>query len=329
MDGRGRLAQSLTPAGSSREPSGITIDALPRRRATRRAQPRAGRDSAFERWIERHAAFLTALRFYRGGGLAASLLIVAGSIGYGVVKGGHTGEIASVFKDVRDWAGNAAGFRIAGIAFTGQKHLNREEILARAGVTGTSSLLFLDVADARTRLMADPRIADATLLKLYPDRLQITITERKPYALWQVNGRVSVIAADGSVLENYVSRPFVDLPLLVGKGAEARAKEFLQLLDKYPDVRANVRASVLIAERRWNLRLKNGLDVKLPEADVAQALERLATLDREQRLTSRDITIVDLREPDRVTVRLSEAASQAREAAAKEKAKQQKKGGNA
>src|SRR6185295_12944909 len=134
-------------------------------------------------------------------------LIIFASIGYGVVKGGHTAEITKTFNNVRDMAGNTAGFRIASIAFTGNKHLNRDEILARAGVTGTSSLLFFDVADARTKLMVDPRIADATLLKLYPDRLQITITERKPYALWQMNGRVSVIADDGSVLEPYVSQP--------------------------------------------------------------------------------------------------------------------------
>ena len=327
MDGRGRLAQSLNPAGPAREPIGLTIDALPRRRVMRRALARAARESRFERLIERYDAFFTSLKFYRGGGVVASLLIIAASIGYGVIKGGHTAEITKAFNTVRDMAGNTAGFRIASIAFTGNKHLNRDEILARAGVTGTSSLLFFDVADARTKLMVDPRIADATLLKLYPDRLQITITERKPYALWQMNGRVSVIADDGSVLEPYVSQPFVDLPLLVGKGAETRAKEFLKLLDQYPDVRANVRASVLIAERRWNLRLKNGLDVKLPEADVAQALEKLAALDRDYRLTDRDITAIDLRTQDRVTVRLSDGAAQAREAATKEKAKP-KKGGS-
>ena len=55
--------------------------------------------------------------------------------------------------------------------FSGNKHLNRDEILARAGVTGLSSLLFFDVTAARARLMSDPRIADATILKLYPDPL--------------------------------------------------------------------------------------------------------------------------------------------------------------
>ena len=78
-----------------------------------------------------------------------------------------------------------------------------------------------------------------------------------------------------------------------------------------------LRASILVAERRWNLRLKNGLDVRLPETNVAQALERLVALDREKKLLSRDITAVDLRLPDRVTVRLSDAAAQAREDALK------------
>src|SRR5262249_33856670 len=145
MDGRGRLAQSLNPAGPAREPIGLTVEALPRRRVTRRALARAARDSRFERSIARYDAFFTSLKFYRGGGIAVSLLIVAASIGYGVFKGGHTAEIVAAFKNARDVAGSTVGFRIASIAFTGNKHLNREEILARAGVTGTSSLLFFDV----------------------------------------------------------------------------------------------------------------------------------------------------------------------------------------
>jgi cell division protein FtsQ len=84
---------------------------------------------------------------------------------------------------------------------------------------------------------------------------------------------------------------------------------------------------VLVGERRWNLRLKNGIDVRLPETDVAPALERLVALDNEKNLITRDIVAIDLRLPDRVTVRLSEAAAQARTEALKDKLK--KKGGNA
>ena len=220
-----------------------------------------------------------------------------------------------------------SAFRIAAISLTGPKEVSREEILTTAGVTGHASLLFLDADAARERLMANPWIADAAVFKLYPDRLQITITEREAFALWQQDGRVSVIATDGTVLEPFVEDRYRGLPLVVGKGAERQARDFLIIVGRYPDIRSALRASVLVAERRWNLRLKNGIDVRLPENNVEEALDRLVALDRDKKLLSRDIVAVDLRLPDRVTVRLSDAAAQAREDALKEKKK--KKGGDA
>ncbi len=93
-----------------------------------------------------------------------------------------------------------------------------------------------------TRLKANPWIADATVLKLYPGRLHIAVTERDAFALWQRDGKVEVIADDGTVVEPYVGQRFAKLPLVVGAGAETRAKEFLALLDKYPaDPRAGPR----------------------------------------------------------------------------------------
>ena len=266
-------------------------------------------------------------RWPRGIGTAGTVAVILASLAYGAVKGDHIPTVVEAFKDVRDAAANAAGFRIVSVALAGQHHISREDVLAAAGVTDTTSLLFLDVEQTRERLKSNPWIADATVLKLYPGELQIGIREREAFALWQKNGQVSVIADDGTVLEPYVAPRLIELPLVVGRGAETRAKEFLALLDRYPDLRASVRATVLVGERRWNLRLKNGIDVRLPETDIAPALERLVALDKEKNLTTRDIVAIDLRLPDRVTVRLSEGAAQARIDAAKDKAK--KKGGSA
>ena len=169
------------------------------------------------------------------------------------------------------------------------------------------------VASLRERLKANPWIAEATVLKLYPGRLQIDIVERTAFALWQQGGRFSVIADDGTVLEPYVAQRFLSLPLVVGKGAEARARDFLALLARYPQVKAVTKAAIFIGERRWNLRLKDGLDIRLPETDVANALAALSRLDREDHLFSRDIVAIDMRLPDRLTVQLSEDAAKARE----------------
>jgi cell division protein FtsQ len=333
MDGGGRLAESLI-APSQRLPGAEKATAAAHtRRPARRAGGGIGRTRPGKAWWRRLAWTLEVIsgrfvRLPRHTASIAGLLIIAASAGFGVVRGGHVREIVDSVKDVRDMAANAVGFNIAGVALTGQRHLNREEILATAGVNGRASLLFFDVADARARLLTDPWIGEATVQKLLPNRLMITIVERQPFALWQKDGRVSVIAADGTVLEPYAVRRYVGLPFMVGAGADARAKDFLTKLDRHPELRANVRAFVLVAERRWNLRLKNGVDVRLPEFEVDHALDQLAALERDSKLSSRDIAAIDLRLPDRVTVRLSDAAAQAREDAAKKK-QQKSKGGNA
>src|SRR5215470_921195 len=319
MDGRGRLAQPLT-RGEQTSPAQAAGNASAR---PRRAAKRPTRITRIMRsWSSRMAD----LRLPRWAGAAATALLILASTGYGAWKGGHFPMIVDALSDARDAAASAAGFRIAAVSLSGEKHVSRGEIFAAAGVTDHASLLFLDVDTARARLKAIPWIADAAVRKLYPDRLQIIVTERDAFALWQRDGNVSVIAADGTVVGLLADWHFAHLPLVVGPGAATRARDFLTLLDAHPRIREQVRACVLVAERRWNLKLKNGLDVRLPETDVSRALDTLAELDRDRHLISRDITAIDLRLPDRASVHLSDEAAQAREDALKDKAAKRKRG---
>jgi cell division protein FtsQ len=121
--------------------------------------------AAYRQWIERCGMRIARLP-PRGFGLAGSVLLLAATLGYGAVAGGHVADVVDWLKDARDQAANAAGFRIAAIALTGPKEVSREEVLTIAGVTGHASLLFLDAEAARARLMANPWIADAAVLKL-------------------------------------------------------------------------------------------------------------------------------------------------------------------
>lgn len=260
-------------------------------------------------------------------GISMTVVLLIGSCGLGIVKGGHLQDFVTAVSDARNAMANSAGFRITSVVINGRKQLSQDEILAIGGVSGRSSLLFLDADGVRDKLKANPWIADATVLKLYPGQLMIEITERKAFALWQEAGRLSVIADDGALLEPYVSRRFLSLPLVVGKGADTQARDFLALLARYPQVNAVTKAAIYVGERRWNLRLKDGLDIRLPEQDVGNALAALSKLDKDDRLFSKDIVAIDLRLPDRLVVQLSDDAAKAREDLFKDKKK--KKAGDA
>jgi cell division protein FtsQ len=328
MDGAGRLARSQRSLGPQTDLKAAAIGAVillrewlaPKRAA---AKPRLQREQQPHRLIALAERYVP-----RRAGVAATVLILLGSAGFGMVRGGHVEEVTQALSDTRNAIANSAGFRITTVAINGRKQLTQDEVLGIGGVNGRSSLLFLDAATVRDKLKANPWIADATVLKLYPGQLQIDIVERSAFALWQRDGRLSVIAEDGAVLEPYVSRRFISLPLVVGKGAETRARDFLALLARYPQVHAATKAVIFVGERRWNLRLKDGLDIRLPEQDVGTALAALSKLDREEKLFSRDIVAVDMRLPDRLTVQLSDDAAKAREDLFKDK-KPKKKAGDA
>jgi cell division protein FtsQ len=328
MDGGGRLARSLRSLRPQADLKAAAIGAVVLlRERLGLDRVRARRPLEREQNPHRLIALLERYLPHRAG-VAATVLMLFGSAGFGIVKGGHVEELTSALSDARNAIANSAGFRITAVAINGRKQLTQDEVLAIGGVNGRSSLLFLDAAVVRDKLKANPWIREATVLKLYPGQLQIDIVERSAFALWQQDGRLSVISDDGAVLESYVSRRFLSLPLVVGKGAETRARDFLALLARYPQVRAATKAAVFVGERRWNLRLKDGLDIRLPENDVGNALAALSKLDKEDRLFSRDIVAIDMRLADRLTVQLSEDAAKAREELFKDK-KPKKKAGDA
>jgi cell division protein FtsQ len=326
MDGAGRSRRSRGSSGPKTDLKAAAIGAVVLLREyfaidRKRAKARADRDPPHRAivWLER--------RMPRRAALTLTLATLLGSAVLGVINGGHVDAVLAQLADSRNAMANSAGFRITSVVISGRKQLSQDEVLGIGGVNGRSSLLFLDAATVRDKLKSNPWIADATVLKFYPGQLQIDLVERTAFALWQQDGRVAVIAEDGAVLEPYVARRFMSLPLVVGKGAETRARDFLALLARYPQVHSVTKASIFVGERRWNLRLKDGLDIRLPESDVGNALAALSKMDKEDKLFSRDIVAVDMRLPDRLTVQLSEDAAKAREELFKDKKK--KKAGDA
>ena len=65
---------------------------------------------------------------------------------------------------------------------------------------------------------------------------------------------------------------------------------------------ARVRAAIWVGDRRWNLRLDNGIDIRLPEKDPQAAWAWLVALERDRQLLSHGIIAIDLRIPSRLVV---------------------------
>ena len=229
---------------------------------------------------------------------AAGFLLV--SMLYALTIGGQIGRLGDSLLVL-------AGLGIEDVQISGNEETS--ELWALETLELAGSLVSFDVAEAQKRLATLPWVEQASVRKFYPSTLAVKIVERTPYALWQHDGEVFVIDRSGAEITLLEESRFAKLPFLVGGGANQTAAGLLADLLAQPTIAAGMRAAVLVAGRRWDLHLDNGVTVKLPEKNAGQALAQLVKLEAEQRLLARDVIVIDLRLPDRITVRLPEGRS--------------------
>ncbi|MGV8839417.1 MAG: cell division protein FtsQ/DivIB [Bauldia sp.] len=233
----------------------------------------------------------------RRAGLKATAAFLAAVGIYGVVAGERMDDIIGGLS-------SAAGLSISAVRITGQSETAELEIIRALDLPEHYSIVFFDAEAARERIEALAWVDTATIRKVYPSTLDVQVTEREPYALWQRGGEVVLIDGDGRVISEYSSR-FARLPLVVGEGAPQAAPELLALLAEFPSLQEEVRAATFVANRRWDLTLRNGMTVHLPEDDLLPAIIQLVSLDQGNQLFARDIEVIDLRMADRMTVQLA------------------------
>jgi cell division protein FtsQ len=266
----------------------MVVSAAPRRRTERGS------------FLFRLMVLLTA----RGAGVGIALVLLAASGIYGTMLGGQYAAFVRTEGTIPDFLARTAGFGVNAVTIAGAHELSEKQILDAVDIRRTNSLLFLNVAKLRDRLVALPLVKDASVSKLYPNRVMIEIEERRPYALWQKDGGVKIIAADGTPITTLDETHFSNLPFVVGDGANARIGEYFALLDAAGDLRGRIKAGILIAERRWTLKMSNGVEVDLPEMGAAAAVAELARLQNKYGVLDKNIVALDLRFPGRRIARL-------------------------
>lgn len=312
MDGGGRYLQPMTAYPA--------VGVAARAASDRKQAPRIKKVFGSSRSVRRRSAGVPLeQRIPRFLGTWLTLGFFTGVVTLGLWQGGHLDAFIRTNGEPHHALARALGLGLDRVTISGIAQMREAEVLAAGGLNAKLSLAFIDVNDLRERLERVPLIESAAVRKLYPNELVITLTERRPYALWQNNGELFIIAADGTVIDLMQDDRFSDLPFVVGESANIRSKDYLALLDAAGPLKARIRAGTLVSGRRWTLKMDNGMDVRLPEQGAADALARLVKLEDEQKILEKDVLAIDLRMADRVVVRLTEEAALARAESLKKK----------
>jgi cell division protein FtsQ len=196
-----------------------------------------------------------------------------------------------------------AGMRIKDIVIEGRANTPEPILRAALGVSKGDPIIGFSLEQARMRIEHLTWVAHATVERRLPGTIVVVLWERRPFAVWQNQGRYVLIDRDGQQVTDEAVAKFRDLPLIVGPGAPEAARMLLDALTDRPEIQTRVVAAMRISERRWDLRMKNGTDIMLPEGHEVEALDRLLVLQQQTSLLDRPLDAIDMRLGDRLVLR--------------------------
>lgn len=206
------------------------------------------------------------------------------------------------------WAGSVAraGFQVKRIEVVGANRIDYLKVYDIALSQQNRSMAAVDLDGVRANLLKYGWIKDARVSRRLPETLVIDVVERSPAAVWQHNRRLSLIDANGVVLEPVTAATMPDLPLLIGPGANRRSRELETLLENSRSLRPLLAGATWVGDRRWDLRFQSGETLSLPMGAAAakRALARFTHMEGSNRLLGRGIVRFDMRDPTKFVLRL-------------------------
>jgi len=235
-----------------------------------------------------------------------AIMFLMSTIAYGTLHGGMLDYEGSPLNGLSGKMASWVGLAAVDIRVSGLTHHDPELLFHALGVRPGASLIGFNAGEARRTLEAMNWVAGASVQRQYPNRLDINVAERVPFAIWQRDGAYSLIDKAGVAMGGLELMGQSHLPLVVGQEANLAAGEFINQLEAYPLLFKRVSASALVGKRRWTLYLENGVKIVLPAAGVSEALATLNQVETETGLFAKAVSKIDMRVQGQMTVSVIE-----------------------
>lgn len=212
------------------------------------------------------------------------------------------------------------GLALQEVHLSGNRFVSDQKILNISDIYPNKPIVLTSPSKIMDRLQAHNGWFDRVAVRrVLPSRIDIEVIEKSPSALWRhpKRSQARLIATDGSLISlskndnfspeiiniiNSLPQISGDNPTIPTLWSQLRLK-----LSHFPHIMNNVLSANLVGSRRWNLVLRSGEIIKLPENIVGGVYEKLKILDnlqREHSILSRGLLFIDLRFNSYILVRL-------------------------
>ena len=231
-----------------------------------------------------------------------AVFVVAALMTVILATGSRAQAVANAARGFADDRIAAFGLNLQNVRLIGVSDVANADVRKALPFHRGQPLALMDIAKVEADIENVGWVKSATVRRQFPGTLIVTVVERPRLAVWQYQGKDTVIDDQGQVIPEASARKFLDLPLVVGEGANEAAGDILQLMQTRPELMQKTYAFQRVDTRRWNILLKNGAVIKLPALGQDQALNRLDALMNQQHVLDQGFAEIDLLDPNALVV---------------------------
>lgn len=198
-----------------------------------------------------------------------------------------------------------SGLAVGEVLVVNREKTHSSDILKALHVKVGDPILTFDPDSARERVEAIGWVKSAVVERRFPNQVVVYLEEREPAAIWQKDSKYYLVDISGAVINQKDVRHYPHLKIITGDNAPKHTATLLAVLEQAPSLKKQVVGAMWVGDRRWNIRLNNEISVRLPEQNPQEAWKKLSALITEHELLNREIEAIDLRQPDRLIIRMT------------------------
>ena len=272
-------------------------------------RPTVRRDPAPSRVRYRYQRLMLTPSFSKLVKVGVPLLVVAGLIAGWAAREQSRLMITHTYNTTKSQIQQHDAFMVKIMTIDGADEALSSEIRSVLPFEFPASSFDLDLEEMRQVVAALPAVSHAIMRVRPGGVLQVNVKQRIPVAVYRALNGLKLIDTSGVIIRSIIVRADrSDLPLITGDGAREALAEGLEIYARAGPLAPRVRGVVRMGERRWDVILDTGQRILLPTNNPIAAFERVVALNQARDLLKRNISVVDMRNPTRATIRLNEQA---------------------
>ncbi len=155
-------------------------------------------------------------------------------------------------------------------------------------------IFFININKIKNKIEEIELVKKVHIERVYPDKIQIKIEEKIPISIINFNNDFQLFTNDGSKFNINDLSKFQSLPILRGKNVEKKVFEIIDLINNL-EFKDEIWSVEYVNQRRYNLWLKKGIKIMLPEKNKKNSIFTLNKLHFNYNIIDGNFIEIDLR----------------------------------